>query len=103
MQMRVDDDALLIYHNAAFAKMVNCLNGTQHIQNGMGKRTHLAQLNAAARQVICNCCLVILPLRQEEWHAQTANKPWAGAMPGILDFVTRQHSSDGDLNSHGFR
>ena len=31
--------------------MVNCTNSTQHMHKGMGKRTHLVQLNALARQV----------------------------------------------------
>lgn len=52
IEKRVDHDALLIYHNAAFALLADCKNGTHHIQKGLGKRTHLIQLNALARQVV---------------------------------------------------
>ena len=57
MQELVGDDALLIYHNAAYPKMIDCANGTDHLQNGAGKRTHFVQLNAAARVMVAKRCV----------------------------------------------
>lgn len=51
VQERVENDTLLIYHNAAFALLADCTRGTDHVSKGTGKRTHFVQLNALARQV----------------------------------------------------
>ena len=65
------DEALLIYHNAAYPKMIDCANGTDHLQNGAGKRTHFVQLNAAARVMVAKRCVqsVIVYDRVEILHA----------------------------------
>lgn len=52
LQKYAGKDALLIYHNAAFPKLRNLYEaGTWHEQTGTGRRTHIIQLNAMARQV----------------------------------------------------
>ena len=39
--------------DAAFAQLRDASSGTEHAQAGMGRRTHLIQLNAMTRQVSC--------------------------------------------------
>lgn len=54
MQEHVHHDTVLVYHNSAFALLADCKAGTGHVLKGTGKRTHLIQLNALARQVVAS-------------------------------------------------
>lgn len=54
MQKAVSNKTLLVYHNAAYARLKDCHNSTENAHTPIGTLVHIIQLNAAGREVIAN-------------------------------------------------
>ena len=86
---------------AAFAKLRNGSESTKHARSGLGRRTHLVQLNAVTRQVCSPFLAALIPgfpgslvqyMQEPSLAAQVSAWAWKNRNVGSLARQRRCHA-----------